>query len=115
MAKPQLQAAALEGDHSLRKRYLEVLSLIGAFIARLWTSSRMNSTAATNAKSTAFRLFCSSMSAIRTLERRRVALRCGHYLGSNVSYNLKKLVESGYVHHERSVRRPQVRPGAADA
>jgi DNA-binding MarR family transcriptional regulator len=26
----------------------------------------------------------------------------GHYQGSNVSYNLKKLVESGYVHHERS-------------
>jgi DNA-binding MarR family transcriptional regulator len=26
----------------------------------------------------------------------------GHYLGSNVSYNLKKLVDGGYVHHERS-------------
>lgn len=26
----------------------------------------------------------------------------GHYLGSNVSYNLKKLVESGYIHHTRS-------------
>lgn len=26
----------------------------------------------------------------------------GHYHGSNVSYNLKKLVELGYVHHERS-------------
>jgi DNA-binding MarR family transcriptional regulator len=26
----------------------------------------------------------------------------GHYQGSNVSYNLKKLVESGYVNHERS-------------
>ena len=26
----------------------------------------------------------------------------GHYQGSNVSYNLKRLVESGYVHHERS-------------
>jgi DNA-binding MarR family transcriptional regulator len=26
----------------------------------------------------------------------------GHYLGSNVSYNLKKLVEAGYLHHERS-------------
>src|SRR6516225_7082574 len=26
----------------------------------------------------------------------------GHYLGSNVSYNLKKLVEAGYIHHERS-------------
>lgn len=27
----------------------------------------------------------------------------GHYHGSNVSYNLKKLVDSGYIHHERSV------------
>ncbi|MCK9993280.1 MAG: hypothetical protein Dbin4_01800 [Alphaproteobacteria bacterium] len=26
----------------------------------------------------------------------------GHYLGSNVSYNLKKLVQAGYIHHERS-------------
>jgi len=26
----------------------------------------------------------------------------GYYLGSNVSYNLKKLVESDYIHHERS-------------
>ena len=26
----------------------------------------------------------------------------GHYLGSNVSYNLKKMVESGYIHHARS-------------
>jgi DNA-binding MarR family transcriptional regulator len=25
----------------------------------------------------------------------------GYYLGSNVSYNLKKLVESGYINHER--------------
>ena len=27
----------------------------------------------------------------------------GHYLGSNVSYNLKKLVRGGFIHHERSV------------
>src|SRR5262247_1574204 len=26
----------------------------------------------------------------------------GHYLGSNVSYNLKKLVEMGYLHYKRS-------------
>ncbi len=26
----------------------------------------------------------------------------GHYQGSNVSYNLKKLVDAGYVSHERS-------------
>lgn len=27
----------------------------------------------------------------------------GYYQGSNVSYNLKKLVELGYVHHERCI------------
>src|SRR5678809_995831 len=32
----------------------------------------------------------------------RAKLARGHYLGSNVSYNLKKLVEAGYIHHERS-------------
>ena len=26
----------------------------------------------------------------------------GYYQGSNVSYNLKKLVEMGYLHHQRS-------------
>src|SRR5881392_1100333 len=26
----------------------------------------------------------------------------GYYLGSNVSYNLKKLVEMGFLHHARS-------------
>ena len=26
----------------------------------------------------------------------------GYYLGSNVSYNLKKLVDMGYIHHRRS-------------
>ena len=26
----------------------------------------------------------------------------GHYFGSNVSYNLKKLVEAGFLHHQRS-------------
>ncbi len=26
----------------------------------------------------------------------------GYYLGSNVSYNVKKLVEMGYLHHSRS-------------
>jgi DNA-binding MarR family transcriptional regulator len=26
----------------------------------------------------------------------------GYYLGSNVSYNVKKLVETGFLHHARS-------------
>ena len=39
----------------------------------------------------------------------------GYYLGSNVSYNLKKLVEGGYVKHERSrIDRRSVRVSLTD-
>jgi DNA-binding MarR family transcriptional regulator len=39
----------------------------------------------------------------------------GYYLGSNVSYNLKKLVEMGYLHHQRSrVDRRSVRISLTD-
>ena len=34
----------------------------------------------------------------------RDLVRRGYYLGSNASYNIKKLVESGYLDHERSPR-----------
>lgn len=40
----------------------------------------------------------------------------GHYLGSNVSYNLKKLVDAGYIRHERSaVDRRAVRVSLTDS
>ncbi len=40
----------------------------------------------------------------------------GYYLGSNVSYNLKKLVEAGYVNHERSrVDRRSVRVSLSES
>ena len=39
----------------------------------------------------------------------------GYYLGSNVSYNLKKLVDAGYINHERSkVDRRSVRVSLTD-
>lgn len=39
----------------------------------------------------------------------------GYYQGSNVSYNLKKLVENGFLHHQRSrVDRRSVRIRATD-
>lgn len=39
----------------------------------------------------------------------------GYYQGSNVSYNLKRLVEMGYMHHRRSeVDRRSVRVGLTD-
>jgi len=40
----------------------------------------------------------------------------GYYLGSNVSYNVKKLVEMGYLHHARSrVDRRSVRISLTEA
>lgn len=40
----------------------------------------------------------------------------GYYLGSNVSYNLKKLVDMGYIHHQRSrTDRRSVRVSLTDA
>ena len=39
----------------------------------------------------------------------------GYYLGSNVSYNLKKLVDMGFIHHQRSrVDRRSVRVSLTD-
>src|SRR5271157_1601191 len=39
----------------------------------------------------------------------------GYYLGSNVSYNVKKLVEMGYLHHSRSrIDRRSVRISLTD-
>jgi DNA-binding MarR family transcriptional regulator len=39
----------------------------------------------------------------------------GYYLGSNVSYNLKKLVEQGLIHHQRSrIDRRSVRVSLTD-
>ena len=39
----------------------------------------------------------------------------GYYLGSNVSYNLKKLVDGGFIHHQRSrVDRRSVRVSLTD-
>ena len=39
----------------------------------------------------------------------------GYYLGSNVSYNVKKLVETGYMHHARSrIDRRSVRISLTD-
>ena len=38
----------------------------------------------------------------------------GYYLGSNVSYNLKKLVEMAFLDHQRSARRPPLGAHQAD-
>jgi len=101
MAKPHLAAVALASDPPLRRRYLDVLSLIERLHRQVLDvvkdeldrrdEREINSVQAL----LLFNVGDQELSAGELRSR-------GHYLGSNVSYNLKKLVESGYVHHERS-------------
>jgi DNA-binding MarR family transcriptional regulator len=100
MAKPQ-EAAALDDAQSLRKSYLETLSLI----------ERLHRQQLDVIKDELDRRDEREINSVQALllfnvgdqELTAGELRTrGHYLGSNVSYNLKKLVESGYIHHERS-------------
>ena len=101
MPKPQLQAVAVASESPLRKRYLEALSLVERLHRQLLDvikdeldrrdEREINSVQAL----LLFNVGDQELSAGELRSR-------GHYLGSNVSYNLKKLVESGYVHHERS-------------
>jgi DNA-binding MarR family transcriptional regulator len=67
----------------------------------LLVSSRMNSTARAVRGSTAFKRCSSTTWGDDELTAGELKTR-GYYLGSNVSYNLKKLVEMGYLHYKRS-------------
>ena len=64
-------------------------------------SSKMSSIAAAEPRSTAFRLLLLYNMGESELTAGELKTR-GHYLGSNVSYNLKKLVDMGYLHYKRS-------------
>src|ERR1700727_438815 len=57
--------------------------------------SRMNSTAGGAQTSMLYNIGDKELTAGELRTR-------GYYLGSNVSYNVKKLVEMGYLHHARS-------------
>src|ERR1700680_872931 len=101
MAKPQLQAAALEGDQSLRKRYLEVLSLVERLHRQLLDVIKDELDRRDEREINSVQALLLFNVGDQELTAGELRTR-GHYLGSNVSYNLKKLVEAGYVHHERS-------------
>ena len=100
MAKPQI-AAALNGAPSVRKHYLETLNLVERLHRQLLDvikdeldrrdEREINSVQA-------LLLFNVGDQEVTAGELRTR----GHYLGSNVSYNLKKLVELGFLDHQRS-------------
>src|ERR1700733_1002354 len=100
LAKPQA-AAALERAQPLRKLYLESLALI----------ERLHRPPLDVIKDQLARRDEREINSVQALLLFNVGDQeltagemgtSGHYLGSNVSYNLQKLGESGYTHHERS-------------
>src|SRR3954466_2644963 len=100
MAKPQA-AATVANVVSVRKHYLEALNLVERLHRQLLDVikdelDRRGERVVNSVQ--ALLLFNIGDQELTAGELRTR----GHYLGSNVSYNLKKLVESGYIHHERS-------------
>jgi DNA-binding MarR family transcriptional regulator len=101
MARPQPVAAALERDEPLRKLYLETLSLIERLHRQLLDVIKDELDRRDEREINSVQALLLFNVGDQELTAGELRTR-GHYLGSNVSYNLKKLVEAGYVHHERS-------------
>lgn len=101
MPKPQLQAAAVGNGSPLRKRYLEALSLVERLHRQLLDVIKDELDRKDEREINSVQALLLFNVGDQELSAGELRTR-GHYLGSNVSYNLKKLVEAGYVHHERS-------------
>src|ERR1700734_2174361 len=99
MAKPRA-AEALEGVQPLRKNYLETLSLIERLHRQLLDVIKDELDRRDEREINSVQALLLFNVGDQELTAGELRTR-GHYLGSNVSYNLKKLVELGYVNHER--------------
>ena len=100
LAKPQA-AAALGGASSLRKNYLETLNLVERLHRQLLDVIKDELDRRDEREINSVQALLLFNVGDQELTAGELRTR-GHYLGSNVSYNLKKLVEAGYIHHERS-------------
>jgi DNA-binding MarR family transcriptional regulator len=100
LARPQA-AAALDGAQPLRKLYLESLALIERLHRQLLDVIKDELDRRDEREINSVQALLLFNVGDQELTAGELRTR-GHYLGSNVSYNLKKLVESGYIHHERS-------------
>src|SRR5215471_4105896 len=100
LAKPQV-AAALSSATSVRKDYLESLNLIERLHRQLLDVIKDELDRKDEREINSVQALLLFNVGDQELTAGELRTR-GHYLGSNVSYNLKKLVESGYIHHERS-------------
>lgn len=101
MTKPQATAATLKEGQSLRKPYLEMLGLIERLHRQLLDVIKDELDRRDEREINSVQALLLFNVGDQELTAGELRTR-GHYLGSNVSYNLKKLVESGYIHHARS-------------
>src|SRR3569833_931865 len=100
MAKPQT-AVALGIVSSVRKHYLETLNLVERLHRQLLDVIKDELDRRDEREVNSVQALLLFNVGDQELTAGELRTR-GHYLGSNVSYYLKKLVESGYIHHERS-------------
>src|ERR1700754_2790646 len=100
LARPQA-AEALESASALRKSYLETLNLVERLHRQLLDVIKDELDRRDEREINSVQALLLFNVGDQELTAGELRSR-GHYLGSNVSYNLKKLVEAGYVHHERS-------------
>src|ERR1700757_4310429 len=100
LAKPQY-AAALAGALVVGKHYMEMLNLIERLHLQLLDVIKDELDRRDEREINSVQALLLFNVGDQELTAGELRTR-GHYLGSNVSYNLKKLVEAGYVHHERS-------------
>ena len=100
LAKPQV-AAALSSATSVRKDYLESLNLVERLHRQLLDVIKDELDRRDEREINSVQALLLFNVGDQELTAGELRTR-GHYLGSNVSYNLKKLVEGGYIHHERS-------------
>ena len=100
LAKPQ-DAAVLDSVQTAGKHYLEALNLIERLHRQLLDVIKDELDRRDEREINSVQALLLFNVGDQELTAGELRTR-GHYLGSNVSYNLKKLVESGYIHHERS-------------
>ena len=101
LARRPEAAAADEGKAEVRPLYLEALTLVERLHRRLLDviKDEFDRRGRSDINSVQALLLYNIGDAELTAGELRTR---GYYLGSNVSYNLKKLVEMGYLHHQRS-------------
>ena len=99
-ARPQ-GAAALDGARTQDKLYLEALNLLERLHRQLLDVIKDELDRREEREINSVQALLLFNVGDQELSAGELRTR-GHYLGSNVSYNLKKLVDLGYIHHARS-------------